>query len=243
MAVLGLAALGALALGAKTAPKAAAKPVGYPTSEYTVREIEGWKVRVHKDLLTGQKQLGDKALKLLQVKLYDVNRAVPAGALAELHKIPIWISVKDRLGRHPCAAYHPSRGWLKSHGYNPDKARSVDIMNAGTFVRWTHTQPSMVLHELAHGYHHRVLSGAYGNKELQAAFKKMVAGKKYESVLYFSGRKRRAYAMNGPQEYFAELTEAYFGTNDFYPFVRAELKEHDLETYKLLERLWGVKKK
>ena len=25
-------------------------------------------------------------------------------------------------------------------------------------------------------------------------------------------------------EYFAELSEAYFGTNDFYPFVRGELQ-------------------
>ncbi len=28
-------------------------------------------------------------------------------------------------------------------------------------------------------------------------------------------------------EYFAEGTEAYFYRNDFYPFVRAELKDHD----------------
>ena len=25
-------------------------------------------------------------------------------------------------------------------------------------------------------------------------------------------------------EYFAEASEAFFGTNDFYPFVRAELR-------------------
>ncbi len=235
---LGLAALAVLALGAKTPPKAAIKMADYPTSEYTIRQIEGWKIYVHKDLLTGKKELGDKALNLLRVKLYDVNRVVPPKALADLHKIPIWISVKDRLGRHPCAAYHPSSGWLKSNGYNPDKARSVDIMNAGTFVRWTQGQPAMVLHELAHGYHHHFLPGGYGNKELAAAFKKMVAGKKYESVLYFTGGKKRAYAMNNPQEYFAELSEAYFGTNDFYPFVRAQVATHDGDMYKLLKKLW-----
>lgn len=241
VAVLGLAALGGLALGAKTktAPKTAPKPADYPTSEYTVRQIEGWKVRVHKDLLAGKKQLGDKALKLLQIKLYDVNRVVPAEALADLHKIPIWISVKDRLGRHPCAAYHPSREWLKSNGYNADKARSVDILNASTFLRWTLHQPSMILHELAHGYHHRVLPGGYGNKELKAAHKRALAGKTYDSVLHVGGRKKRAYAMNNPQEYFAELSEAYFGTNDFYPFVRAEIMTHDPQMYKLLNKLWN----
>ena len=28
-------------------------------------------------------------------------------------------------------------------------------------------------------------------------------------------------------EYFAEASEAYFGTNDFFPFVRIELRRHD----------------
>jgi hypothetical protein len=39
-------------------------------------------------------------------------------------------------------------------------------------------------------------------------------------------------------EYFAEASEAYFGTNDFYPFVRTELQRHDPEMYELLKRLW-----
>jgi hypothetical protein len=43
-----------------------------------------------------------------------------------------------------------------------------------------------------------------------------------------------------PMEYFAEATEAFFGTNDFYPFVRAELKRHDPAAYELMNELWGV---
>ena len=39
-----------------------------------------------------------------------------------------------------------------------------------------------------------------------------------------------------------EGTEALFGTNDFYPFVRSELKTHDPETHALLRKLWGVDK-
>ena len=41
-------------------------------------------------------------------------------------------------------------------------------------------------------------------------------------------------------EYFAESTEAFFGTNDFYPFVRAELKQHDPKMFDLLWKLWGA---
>ncbi len=39
-------------------------------------------------------------------------------------------------------------------------------------------------------------------------------------------------------EHFAEASEAFFGTNDFYPFVRAELRRHDPGMYALLEKLW-----
>jgi hypothetical protein len=42
-------------------------------------------------------------------------------------------------------------------------------------------------------------------------------------------------------EYFAEATEAFFGTNDFYPFVRSELKQHDPQMYDLLRKLWEAK--
>ena len=223
----------------KAAKPPASRPPYPPTSDYDVRRMEGWKVHVHRELLTTEKADGDKALKLLEAKLYDINRVVPPKALADLHKIPIWISARDRQGRHPCACYHPSREWLAANGYNPDKAGSVDILNAGTFYDWTtHSQPWMVLHELAHGYHHRFLPGGYGNKALKDAYKRMVAGKKYESVLYFTGKKRRAYGLNNLQEYFAELTEAFYGANDFYPFVRAEVRAHDPEMYTLLQKLW-----
>lgn len=41
------------------------------------------------------------------------------------------------------------------------------------------------------------------------------------------------------QEYFAERTEAYFYRKDFYPFVRAELKEHEPLLHELLVKIWG----
>jgi len=49
-----------------------------------------------------------------------------------------------------------------------------------------------------------------------------------------------AYGMNNPMEYFAETTEAYFSRNDFFPFVKSELKKHDPEMFDLLTELWGV---
>jgi dipeptidyl-peptidase-4 len=58
-----------------------------------------------------------------------------------------------------------------------------------------------------------------------------------------SGRpntQEKSYAMTNPMEYFAEATEAFFSRNDFFPFDRAELKQHDPELVQLLTKLWGV---
>ena len=207
-----------------------------PTSDYTAQEIEGWKVLVNNELSSQHSELAEDVLKLLRYQLYQITRVVPNEALEELRHVPIWVEYKAP--RHPCMCYHPSEEWLKSHDFNPEKARSVEIANAENFLRWTIDQPWMVLHELAHSYHHRVLS--YDNTELREAYEQAVNSKLYESVLHISGKSRRAYALNNDQEYFAESTEAFFGTNDFYPFVRAELQQCDPNMYQLLKKLWKV---
>ena len=42
------------------------------------------------------------------------------------------------------------------------------------------------------------------------------------------------------EEYFSENCEAYFGLNDFYPFVKAELKDYDSEIYQVIERVFHI---
>jgi len=207
-----------------------------PTSNYEKRQVRGWTVYVNKRLLDEHKETGEEALELLGAQLYDITRTVPEKALATLRTIPIWVEVEDKL--HPCACYHPDRDWLIANGYNPAKTGAVEIANAATFLKWTRQQPSMVLHELVHGFHDRMPEG-YKSPALVAAYERMKKSGTYESVLHWDGRRVRAYALNNPQEYFAELSEAWFGTNDFYPFVRAEVMEHDPEMAKVLGEVWG----
>jgi hypothetical protein len=45
--------------------------------------------------------------------------------------------------------------------------------------------------------------------------------------------------MTNHKEYFAECTEAFFGTNDFYPFTKEELKQQDPDMFALLETVWN----
>ena len=210
-----------------------------PIESYVKQSMEGWQLLVNKRLLAREQDaLREQTLKVLDDQLFRITRVVPAEALAKLRKIPIWVELLHPL--HPCMCYHVSADWLRQHGMNPQKAGAVELANAKNFLTWTHDQPWMVLHELAHGYHDQVLG--FDNAEIQACYERAVASRSYESVLHVSGKRRRHYALTNAREYFAEATEAYFGTNDFYPFVRAELKQHDPAGYDLMEKVWGVDK-
>jgi hypothetical protein len=223
----------ALALSACASPADATKqPI--PTSQYETRIVEGWTVRVNRTLLREQSELGDRALKLLAAKLYDITRVLPEKPVAELRKVPVWLGVDD--GPNDRAQYHPSPDWLTKHGFNPDKAKSVEIGNAKRFLTTAIEQPAMVLHEMAHAYHDRVLR--FDHPDIRKAYDNAKAEGKYESVLRITGMKERHYALTDPQEYFAEGTEAFLGTNDFFPFVRAELRLHDPGLFKLLDEIW-----
>lgn len=210
-----------------------------PTSDYQQMEREGWQVLVWKGFLREHPQEAQETLKLLEYHLYQIRRTLPSPAVKKLQKVRIWVEWQE--GHHACMAYHPNRRWLEEHGMNPDKVKSVEIAHARNFLEWTKNQPWMVLHELAHAYHDQFLPGAYNNPEVKAVYESALQAGLYQKVLFIRGGRRQAYATKNPMEYFAELSEAYFGTNDFYPFVRGELKEYDQAGFALLEKLWGIK--
>jgi hypothetical protein len=205
-----------------------------PTANYRVESCEGWKVYVSAALHREQAELESRVLALLRVKLSDIARVVPAAAVEKLRRAPVWVELEDQDIK--CMNYHPSAAWLREHGYNPEKAGGIEIGNARNFLRWSLDQPWMVLHELAHYYHDRVIG--WDNAEIRQAYQTMVESHRYDAVLRVSGKRERHYALTNVKEYFAESTEAFFGTNDFYPFVRAELREEDPVMYELLAKYW-----
>jgi hypothetical protein len=113
----------------------------------------------------------------------------------------------------------------------------VEIGEAADFLREIKRQPMMVLHELAHAYHDQVLG--FGHEGVKACYDAAVKAKSYESVMFWNNKKVRHYALTNHKEYFAEATEAFFGQNDFYPFVKAELREHDPAIVRVLTEVWG----
>jgi hypothetical protein len=209
-----------------------------PTGAYEIRSIEGWPVRVNRRLLNDHTELADKTLDLLRFQLYQITREVPTEPLARLRTVTLWVELNDPL--FPCMCYHPDRGWLTSHGLNPDKAHGVELANARRFLQWEHSQPWMVFHELSHAYHDQFLPNGFRNQDVLGAYRAAKAGALYDAVLRNNGHIERAYALTNPMEYFAECSEAMFGTNDFYPFVRVEFERHDPRGYEVLRRAWGL---
>jgi hypothetical protein len=198
------------------------------------REIHGWQVRVEKSLADHPRR--QAALDLLDRKFAEIEKLVPAAVLPELKAVPIWLSRNADSG----ACYHPSANWLKEHKRVIEMARSIELQNIDHFLDWSATQPLMVLHELSHAWHNRVLPQGYDNPEIIACFKQAEAGGKYSKVRHTGGKEQRHYGLNNAMEYFAECSEAYFGRNDFQPFDRAELKEFDPAAYALVEKCWKI---
>jgi dipeptidyl-peptidase-4 len=201
------------------------------------KQLEGWTVKLDPKLMAeDQTETREKAFAALANHLQRVKFIVPADRLAKLQTLPIWLELDGKLGS---MQYHPDRGWLLSNGHDPRLVKHVHIPRAKELYdphMWA-KHPYVVLHELAHAYHDQVLS--FDEKEIVAAYKSAKEKKIYDNVLLYTGEKVRHYGLNNQMEYFAEATEAYFGVNDFYPFVRAELKEHDPTMFALLEKVWG----
>lgn len=224
-----------LALLPVTVVAAEKKPL--PTA-HTNRSIEGWTVRVDDRLLKGEHAaVGARALKLLESRLVAIAVVVPKKSLAKLRTITIQLDLNH--GDLRVMQYHPDAGWLEEHGYSETLAKCVHIPEIEDFLEpeGIHSQPWVVLHELAHGFHDQIIG--FDEPRVIAAWKKFRDSGKYKSVLTVSGKMHEHYGLTDEKEFFAELTESYFGSNDFYPFVAGELKQAEPEIFSLLVDIWG----
>ena len=211
---------------------AAAASAYEPTSNYTIRKIEGWKVYVNNGLLDGGEhaEVGAPALKKLKCDLAVIKTWIPDAPLKDLLKVPIWLEVDTTNGPHgrtPVFHYHPDKDWLEEMDFHPGKHKCVEFSRAASYVGRGDRSVQVVLHELAHGYHDRVLG--FDDPEILAAYKRAVAGTAYPP---------RDWARSDEKEFFCAVTQRYFGKKE----ERDQLKERDPAVAKLLKRIWGEPK-
>jgi hypothetical protein len=209
---------------------------------HQTKSVEGWSLHISDKLMEKDEAATKRALQLLTIQLQEITRVVPAAALVELQKVPLWFSPEDP-GVAPRAEYHPGAAWLRENKRNHAMEKAIEFTNVWDFERETKRMPNFTLHELAHAYHDRLLPKGFGNEEIKVAFEKAKANGLYDRVEQRFGDGRsanvRAYAMTNPMEYFAECSEAFFSHNDFFPFNREQLARHDPEMTELLTKLWS----
>ncbi|MGL6194896.1 MAG: metallopeptidase [Thermoguttaceae bacterium] len=209
-----------------------------PTSHVT-KEIEGWTVKIDQRLFDDEhRELGERAARILGDDLYRIKMQIPADKVAKLTGVVIWLDLTH--GKLKSAQYHPSADWLKNNGYSPELAKCVHFPDAADFASNSmhRVQPWFVLHELSHAYHDQFLPDGFNNADIKQLWQKTSDAAKYEKTLHVDGHETKHYALTDPMEFFAEFTEAYYGVNDFFPFVRGELKKDAPEILELIRSKW-----
>jgi hypothetical protein len=199
---------------------------------YEYGELEGRPIYIASHFRELDRSLLQECLNFLASTLHDLASKVPNSAWSKLRNVAIWLEYEDVAFRGGC--YHESREWVVANGYEPSKAGGLQFTK--NLFLWRHEQPMLLMHELAHVYHHRVLS--YDDQTIIAAYERAKASGKYNSVRRNSGEIGPAYAMNNHKEFFSELTEAFFGENDYPPFTRQDLRALDPESYDVIEAAW-----
>lgn len=209
--------------------------------DHEIRQIEGWNVHVDVSLLEGEhKETGDLALRILGERLHQIALLLPAEPVAKMKEVPIYIDRDHPLGN---AHYHPSADWLKDHGYDPAMGNAVQITRASSLINEARSpnSDSVMLHELAHAYHDRVLG--FNHPEILAGYKEFCDSRMFDNSPHVSGRDQPHYGLTDHKEYFAELTETFFVGNDYFPFNHYELFKEHPSSYALIARVWGSKMK
>jgi hypothetical protein len=209
-----------------------------PTDKYYKIQIKGWAVRISPQLRE-LRAYSRKMLELLEYKLYLIDIYMSDNSLDKLKTIPIWLELEDNAV--PYLAYHRCKNTLKAKGLNPDKLNAIEIGSSDNFTEWQEFQKYILLRYMAYAYYDKYLQDQKGR--IDSAYSKTLKNGKYTSVLRFDGKKVRHPALNNAKEYFARMTESYYGLGDHYPFIQFELHQYDPDTCDLMTELWGGKAK
>lgn len=206
--------------------------------EHETRQIEGWTVHVDTSLLEGEhKELGEQSLRYLAQRLHQIVLRIPSEPVKRMQEVPIYFDRNHPLGN---AHFHPSAKWLDEHGYDPAMTKAIHITHAKSLVNEAKRRAatSVLLHELAHAYHDRVLG--FDDKAILEGYKQFCDSRNFDLVPTLGGTRRPHYGLTDHKEYFAEITETFFVGNSFYPFNHVDLLKIDPASHALMAKIWGV---
>jgi hypothetical protein len=202
------------------------------TSRYRAVAIRpGWQV-FNDQALDPATEPAQSALASIARMLQQVEASLPAVALKQVRKTPIFLL--EHAG--PNGMFHPDPDWLVTHGRTVEMLNGIEISDASVFIETSKVQPGAILHELSHAYYIQLPDKE--RAQIDTAYKQAMESVGYRQVKRHDGSVTDAYARSNAAEYFAELTEAHFSRNDFYPFTRSDLATYDPNGERLIAKLW-----
>lgn len=205
-----------------------------PWSACERTEIEGMPVLLSLDLVHRDPHGARRCRAALAERLAILARDLPPGAWSRLRKVPIWLEYED--ARYPGGVYFHSEQWLRDNGMNPAKAKAVQFTR--TLADQLRRRPMAVLHELAHAWHDQVVG--FSDPTIYAAYLRAQRLSLYEFADGTrTGAMMSTYAMTNHHEFFAVLSEAWFGECPKFPHRRAELEAHDPRSAAVIARAWA----
>jgi hypothetical protein len=200
--------------------------------DYRRKNIRSFPVYVAPEFASNDRSILERCLTVLESNVAHLEKVVPSSAWQKISGLPIWLEYE--IDPSYGGVYLGSHERIAAHGVALAKAGSMQFASSLATLVGSPLNP--VGHELAHAYHDLVLSYAY--QPIGLAFERARASGRYNAVRDLSGRWRRAYAMKNFLEFFASLSEAYFGTSYLFPFTREDLKESDPESYRVISEAW-----
>lgn len=244
----------------KTAARQATVTVTSDTKQMTLNvsqsadipsvEINGFQIFFSLDARNSDGYL--PALDRIGACLEVVNKC-PQAIVDNLKKHPIWVNqITSETG---VGVYHPA-------SESSEIAGCIEIRNMSNFLAQTNLrQPAVLMNYMARLYLDQYASESF--KNTLATTYATALGKrdgnfennnekvlnKYDLVYVLTdGNKVKiararvvAPAKANKETYFAELTEAYWGGNDHYPFDYFELQRYDEGGFALMQNIWGAR--
>jgi hypothetical protein len=177
-----------------------------------------------------------RSLAFLSDRLREIDRLIPAFAKPAMGRVKFWLDLDEQGGSQ---AFYATRPFATSYrNFQAPMYQGIVVPNVVEFIERSFPhQPMVILHELAHAFHHQVL-GTW-NGELRAVFDTAKARGLYRNIPGWNGTVLSVgHAMVDEYEYFAELSEALFGRNDQYPFDARDLETYDPAGTRLVDRAW-----
>jgi hypothetical protein len=200
--------------------------------DYERRNVRSFPVYIAPEF-RGHASLLERSLEVLDANARRIEDIIPAAAWHRISRTPIWLEYEP--DRSYAGQYLPdSPAWLAAYDISIAKAGSMQFTSS--LAAMTGLQVNPLLHELAHAYHDLVLS--FDDPRIRMAFDRAQASGRYNAVRDLHGRWARAYSISNPMEFFASLSETYFGTNDYFPFTQDDLKAFDPDSYRVISEAW-----